>query len=253
MIPKTIHYCWFGGKPLPEMAVKCIDSWKKYCPDYEIIRWDEESFDLNSDVFPSEAYVAKKWAFITDYVRLKVLYEHGGIYMDTDVEVTRPLDEFLVCKAFTGFENEDNAVTGIIASEAGNAMIGKLLHYYDNRHFIMSDGSYDTVPNTIIITGIVKKEGLKLNNLLQTIGEMTFYPSDYFCPKDPRNGVLHLTDKTACIHHFDGSWLSDQDKRFYDVSRYCERKFGKLAPVLFKAYKYGLHPKVLFDRLKKGP
>lgn len=253
MIPKIIHYCWFGGKPLPELAEKCIQSWKKYCPDYEIKRWDEQSFNFKSSIFTAEAYEAKKWAFITDYVRLYVLYNYGGIYMDTDVEVCKSLDEFLDCHAFTGFENEDNAVTGTMASESGNNMIGKLLHYYDERHFVKPDGSFDTVPNTIIITEIVKNEGLRLDNTLQTVGEMTFYPSDYFCPKDPRDGVLHITENTACIHHFDGSWLSDQDKRFYDVSRYCERTFGRLAPVLFKVYKYGLHPKVFFDRLKKGP
>ena len=117
MIPKIIHYCWFGGKPLSPMARRCIDSWKKYCPDYQIKRWDETNFDLNSCTYIREAYEAKKWAFITDYVRLCVMYNYGGIYMDTDVEVLKNLDCFLSEKAFSGFESVDRIPTGIMASE----------------------------------------------------------------------------------------------------------------------------------------
>ena len=123
MIPKIIHYCWFGGNPLPPLALKCIESWKKYCPDYEIKIWDESNFDININKYATEAYEAKKWAFVSDVARLWVLYNYGGIYMDTDLEVIKPLDEFLYHKAFSGFEDEVNIPTGIIASEKNNNWI----------------------------------------------------------------------------------------------------------------------------------
>ena len=126
-----------------------------------------------------------------------------------------------------------------------------MLHYYDNKHFINSDGSYETTPNTIIITQIFSQYGLELNNSLQTVRTMTIFPSEYFCPKNPRNGVLNITSNTACIHHFDGSWLTDKQKKYYNVSRFCERKFGRFAGVFFKIYKYAFHPKELFERLKR--
>ena len=136
MIPKIIHYCWFGGKPLPELACLCIESWKKFLPEYRIIRWDEESFDINSNTYVKEAYENKKYAFVTDYVRLYALYTHGGIYMDTDVEVRRPLDQFLQHQAFSGFESYHDIPTGIMASEKGFQGIKDQLDYYNNRHFV---------------------------------------------------------------------------------------------------------------------
>ena len=133
MIPKKIYYCWFGGKPLPKLAKKCIKSWKKFLPDYEIIECNENNFDLNCCDYVREAYDNKKYAFVTDYVRLYMLYKEGGIYMDTDVEVLKNLDCFLNEKAFSGFENEKYVPTGLMASEKGNEIIGELLNYYDNK------------------------------------------------------------------------------------------------------------------------
>ena len=206
MIPKKIHYCWYGGKPLPDLAKKCIDSWKKYCPDYEIIRWDESNTDLQSNQYVREAFEAKKWAFITDYVRLKVLYEYGGLYMDTDVQVIAPLDKFLNNRGFSGFENEHQVPTGIMAAEAGNSFIEELLHDYDDKHFILEDGSQDMTTNVVAITKLAAEKGLVLNNQMQIIEDFTFYPSDYFCPKDSRSLKVYLTNNTATIHHFAGSW-----------------------------------------------
>ena len=131
MIPKIIHYCWFGGNPLSDLAQKCIDSWKKYCPDYEIKEWNESNFDLNSCDYVREAYQAKKWAFVTDYVRLYAMVTEGGIYMDTDVEVIRPLDSFLSNRAFSGFEDETNIPTGIMACEKGFPLFEELLEEYN--------------------------------------------------------------------------------------------------------------------------
>ena len=136
LIPPIIHYCWFGRSEMPMMVKECIESWKKFCPDYEIIRWDETNTNLNENDYIKEAYENGKWAFITDYIRLKVLYEHGGIYMDTDVQVCKTLDPFLIDSAFSGFENVHQIPTGIMASEAGHPFLKKLLDYYIGRHFV---------------------------------------------------------------------------------------------------------------------
>lgn len=206
MIPKKIHYCWYGGKPLPKLAEKCLASWRKYCPDYEIIRWDESNTDMESNQYVREAYQAKKWAFITDYVRLKVLYDYGGVYMDTDVQLIAPLDEFLDNPGFSGFENEHQVPTGIMAAEQGNAFIEILLRDYDNRPFLNVDGTPDLTTNVDTITRLAVEKGLRLNNELQSVGDFMFYPFDYFCPKDFRTLKVHITKNTVAIHHFAGSW-----------------------------------------------
>ncbi len=212
IIPKVIHYCWFGRNPLPPSAKKCIDSWKKYCPDYEIIEWNEDNFDINSNKYVKEAYEAKKYAFVTDYVRLYALYNYGGIYMDTDVEVLKPLDEFLGNKAFSGFETIDTVPTGIMACEKEHAFFKELLSYYISRNFIKDDGSYDLTTNVTTITNHCIQAGLKLNNTLQTVAGFTLYPKKYFCPKDHLSGNIHITPETYTIHHFAGSWVSKKDK-----------------------------------------
>lgn len=212
MIPKTIHYCWFGGKPLPSMAKKCIASWKKYCPDYKIKRWDESNIDLSCCAYVKEAYESKKWAFITDYVRLWVMYNYGGIYMDTDVEVLKNLDPFLSNEAFSGFESIDRIPTGIMASEKGSHIIKLLLDRYNDRHFILSDGNLDLTTNVEEITNVMIPKGLALNGKKQTVDGFTFYPKDYFCPKDYRTKKLELTENTYTIHHFDGSWVPESTR-----------------------------------------
>ena len=221
-IPKKIHYCWFGGNPLPEMAKRCIASWKKYCPDYEIIEWNESNFDLNFNPYVKEAYEAKKWAFITDVVRLYVLYTYGGIYMDTDVEVLKPLDEFLALEGFSGFEAYDRIPTGIMAAAKGAPMFGELLADYDGVHFLKDDGSFDLTTNVTRITNACLRHGLVLNNTLQTVNGFTLYPNDYFCPKDLSTLKINLTENSHTIHHFDGSWLPKKSKR----TRWLVRIFG---------------------------
>ena len=217
MIPKTIHYCWFGGKPLPELAQKCIESWKKYCPDYEIKRWDETNFDLNYNDYVREAYEAKKWAFVTDVVRLYALVNYGGIYMDTDVEVLKPLDEFLKYEAFSGFESDTYIPTGIMACEKGQKLFAELLREYDNIHFLISNGKYDETTNTIRITNTCLKYGLVQNNKPQTINGFKLFPKDYFCPKDLSTRQVYLTKNSYTIHHFDGSWMNDGEKLMIEL------------------------------------
>lgn len=209
MIPKIIHYCWFGGNPLPELAQKCISSWEKHLPEYQIKVWNEETFDLNAHPFTKEAYEARKFAFITDYVRLWALEKFGGIYMDTDVEVLKPLDQFLVYPAFSGFEDETHIPTGIMASEKGGIWVKEQLSYYDNRHFIKPDGSLDMTTNVIIMCDNMSRQGFVLKNSRQNFrGIIEIFPKDFFCPKSYRTGKIYLTDNTHTIHHFAGSWYT---------------------------------------------
>jgi len=215
VIPKTIHYCWFGGGPLPELEQKCITSWKRFCPDYEIIEWNESNFDFSCCAYAKEAYEVKKWAFVADYVRLKVMIEYGGIYMDTDVEVVKPLDVFLKEKAFSGFEEEEYVSTAIMACEKNFALFDAFLKRYDKRHFLNADGTYDFTTNVVEITNFLLEHGLLLNNREQAIEGLTIYPKDYFSPKNHKTKKIECTDNTYAIHHFAGSWLTPSHwKRF---------------------------------------
>ncbi|MFP2504161.1 glycosyltransferase family 32 protein [Buttiauxella gaviniae] len=214
MIPKKIHYCWFGRGQMPELAINCLESWKKNLPDYEIVVWNEDSFDINSNRYVKEAYESKKFAFVTDYVRLYALYNHGGIYMDTDVEVLKSLDKFLVHGAFTGCEDDMMCVTGTMASVKGHSWIEKLLSGYDDRSFILPDGSFDRTPNTKVITDLTISEyGWKPQNILQALkDDLYIYPFDVFCAKQWRTGNVTITKDTHTVHHFSASWHSKTDK-----------------------------------------
>lgn len=226
-IPKIIHYCWFGGNPLPELAQKCIASWKKYCPDYEIIRWDETNFDINYCAYVREAYDAKKWAFVSDVARLYALVHHGGIYMDTDVEVIRPIDDFCQYEAFSGFERSDAIPTGLMAAKANHPLFEELLWEYDGKHFINDDGTYNLTTNVKYITDTCLKYGLKLNNSLQTVNGFTLFPSDYFCPVNSKSGKIELTNNTYTIHHLAGSWVDPYTKFRGKVYQMLCRWFGE--------------------------
>lgn len=227
MIPKIIHYCWFGHGKMPELALKCIASWKKHLPDYELCLWNEERFDIHSVPYVEEAYNARKFAFVTDYVRLFALYHVGGIYMDTDVEVLKSLDCFLCHPAFSGFEDETHIPTGIMASEKGGEWARWQLEYYADRHFLLKDGSYDTTTNVEIIGGRMQKEGFVLKNGLYNFRDIiTIYPRDYFCPKSHETGKIHLTSNTYVIHHFSMSWIPWQVKLLVYVKRYMMKIFG---------------------------
>lgn len=235
MIPKKIHYCWFGGKPLPELAIKCIASWKKFCPDYEIIEWSENNFNVQCCDYVKEAFQQKKWAFITDYVRLKVLTEYGGIYMDTDVELIQPLDSFLKEKAFSGFETPDAIPTGIMACEKDFPLFKEMVFEYEKRHFIRSDGSLDGMTNVIYITDVCLKKGLKLNNSYQIIEGFALYPKEYFCPKSYLTKEIHCTEHTHAIHHFSASWRTEKQNQWFDFEAKIAKKLGEeRAVVLFR-------------------
>ncbi|MBO4323764.1 MAG: glycosyl transferase [Clostridia bacterium] len=214
MIPKIIHYCWFGRSPKPSLVKKCIKSWKKYCKGYEIIEWNEDNFSIkDAPLFVRQAYETKKWAFVSDYVRLYAMVTVGGIYMDTDVEVVKPLDRFLVHEAFSGFEDESLISAGIMACEKGFKLFDEFLHYYDGVKFILEDGSLNMTPNTDIIAAICLRKGLVRNNTLQTVEGFTLYPNYVFSPIDAWSAEKNQTSETVTIHWFAGSWLPEEQKK----------------------------------------
>lgn len=243
MIPKVIHYCWFGKNSYPKLVKKCIKSWKKFCPDYEFVEWNEDNFDINCNTYVKEAFEAKKWAFVTDYVRLFVLYNFGGIYMDTDVEIIKNIDEFLKYPAFSGFENENMIPTAIMGAHKHNNWIKHLLDYYNNRHFIMPDGSMDLTTNVKTITSLTKKVyKIELNNSIQNVeNEFILFPSCYFCPKSYYTEKISLTDKTYTIHHFNSSWYSkpmrQEKKRQIRYRKLFGEKLGNKALQFTAMYK----------------
>ncbi len=206
MIPKIIHYCWFGKGKLPPLAVRCIKSWEDILPNYQLNIWNEESFDVNSHPFTREAWQMKKYAFVSDYVRLFALYYYGGIYMDTDVEVLKSLDDLLHLPGFSGFESDYEVPTGIMACEKSNEWAKEQLKWYERKHFISEEGKPDLTSNVRIISEIMSNNGLLLDNSYQIYkGCMHIFPKDYFCPKS-RTGIISTTSNTYCIHHFAASW-----------------------------------------------
>lgn len=219
MIPKTIHYCWFGRSPKPELALKCIKSWKKYCKGYQIIEWNEDNFDISmAPLYVRQAYEAKKWAFVTDYVRLYAMTKFGGIYMDTDVEVVKPLDRFLKHEAFSGFESETSIPTGIMACRKGFLLFERFLSYYDDAQFFNEDGTVNYTTNVDIMTDICLKYGLVQNNQYQEIKGFALYPKDVFCPVEWGTGRLKRTENTVTIHWFSGSWKSSEERARHDAN-----------------------------------
>jgi hypothetical protein len=214
MIPKVIHYCWFGRNPKPKLAEKCIKSWKKYCPDYEIVEWNEDNFDISQCGYCQEAYEEKKWAFVTDYARLKILYDHGGFYFDTDVELRRPLDPLLEEQCFMGIENSIRCLkvnTGLgIGAEPGFPLIGELEESYKNAAFRLADGTLDTTTCTVRNTEILKAHGYVEENRMQTVAGATIYPTEYFSPMVMENEKMQLTNKTISIHHYSLSWTGPE-------------------------------------------
>lgn len=233
MIPKIIHYCWFGRNPLPSLALKCIASWKKHLPDYEIKEWNEDNFDVNAIPYTQEAYTAKKYAFVSDYARFYILYQYGGVYFDTDVEVIKPLDDILAKGAFMACEKDPefwsyslvNPGLGL-AFRPKMEIIKKLIDRYNNLHFILPDGSLNT-SITIVhhTTKILAVYGMKQVRGIQSLRDITIYPSEYFAPINFITRRQHITENTRTIHHYMASWSEQKNKSIIDYIKHYAPEF----------------------------
>ncbi len=208
-IPKTLHYFWFGRGPKSDLIQNCIGSWKKLLPDYRIIEWSEDNFDVSCCEYAKQAYERKKYAFVSDYARLKVLYRYGGIYLDTDVELIRNLDPLLYHDVFMGFESDTLVAPGlIIGARKRNDFLHEMLGVYESVSFAYKNRINLTTIGEYATARLLKK-GLKLNGRYQTPGGVTIYPAEFFCPYDINSGVLHITENTYSIHRYDASWKLD--------------------------------------------
>ena len=218
MIPKIIHYCWFGRNPLPDLALKCIASWRKYLPDYEIKEWNEDNFDVNIIPYTSEAYKARKYAFVSDYARFWIIYNYGGLYFDTDVEIIKPIDDIIERGPFMGRErvlgnnNPYIVAPGLgIGAEAHNSFYKKMLIKYEQLNFVFNK------ENTINVVDITTEEfvnsGMKLDKKVQQVEGIWIYPDDYFDPRDFYSAKkMYITENTRSIHHYAASWIDGRTR-----------------------------------------
>lgn len=262
-IPKIVHYCWFGRGEKNGVIQKCLESWKKYLGDFKFKEWNEDNFDIRCNLYVKQAYDNGKWAFVSDYVRLYALFTEGGIYLDTDVEITNYLDRFLRHSAFSGFESDNRLATAIMGAEKGNLWIKRLLDFYDDVYFVKENGKLDLSPNTNIITRICVDEfGILLDNSHQVIEQdVHIYPKEYFCVRT--NNIENFT-----VHHFNASWFSREmlqgelnhyKKNYESLTRFTQkilqsdkafsgltRYHGKIA-----IYGLGILGKLLFTALQR--
>ncbi|TXD47758.1 glycosyltransferase family 32 protein [Polaribacter sp. IC073] len=238
-IPKIIHYCWFGPKPIPELELKCIESWKKYLPDYQLMFWDEKTFDVNSHIFSMQAYETKHYAFVSDFVRAFALKKYGGVYLDTDLEVLSNFSSILEGKEVVlGFENKTFVGTAFMASVKDHFIFNQFYLYYTNLSFVNSDGGVEIVANPSILAGILKEIKIELNGQDQFINGIHIMKRELFFPKKISKGNFRVTDETLTIHHFEGSWLTERQKRrgvnifWIEVCRPILKKCKSLAGIV---------------------
>lgn len=257
MIPKVIHYCWFGRNPLPEDAKKCIKSWERCCPDYKIIQWNEDNFDLSvCPAYVRQAYEAKKWAFVSDYVRLKLVFEHGGIYMDTDVELLKTPDSLLSHKAYFGFEDDGKQInTGLgFGAEKGTPVLARMLADYEGISFIQPDGSFDQTACPQRNTAALVELGLRQDDTMQVLpGDILILPREYLCPVGYWHHTDCITENSISVHWYTASWLpesyrQERAEKLKKLKR--QRKLDKLK-LLPKRIVYKLLGSENVEKLKK--
>jgi mannosyltransferase OCH1-like enzyme len=242
MIEKTINYVWFGESQLPDVAVECISSWKNFCPEYKIVEWNKTNFDFTDCEYAIQAYESKMWAFVSDYARLKILHKYGGVYMDVDVELIKNIDPLLKNKAFMGFEDGLVVNTGLICgSEPGNPLFAELIEKYKTYEFLNLDGSFNLTPCVEYQTKLLEEFGLKKENKIQKIKDITIYPQDYFSPFNHRTGILNITDNTYSIHKYEGSWGSEVGKYGNKLTWKYRAKFGVFLGSIIRLVPYSFY------------
>lgn len=216
-IPKIIHYCWFGRGPIPEHDRACIESWREQCPDYDIIEWNEQNYDVTKIPYMNEAYQSKRWGFVPDYARMDIIYQYGGIYLDTDVEIIRSLDDLLELEGFAGIEKgTHNIALGLgFGAEKGHPLLKELCDVYLSKHFVDSAGNLDLTPNPRIMTEYINQAypGVLRNKKTEIRDGFVVFPTEYFCPQDYETGKTEITDKTYSIHHYHASWQTQEEKK----------------------------------------
>lgn len=234
MIPKIIHYCWFGKKPLSHSMLAYINGWREKLPDYKIIEWNESTFDVYSNEWTKNSYNAKKYAFVADYVRIYALFQMGGIYLDTDVQVLKSFDPFLKYHTFMSFEGDENLIgTAVIGSEKKMFFLKELLDFYNNNSF--NENTLGALQNTTLLQKILLEKGLRLDNSRQTLKDgIEMFPMDYFSAKNVHRDEYHITENTVCIHQYNMSWFDPRHRLWIKfANRYIKpvkRFLGLLPP-----------------------
>jgi mannosyltransferase OCH1-like enzyme len=233
---------------MPEDQAEYVAGWIRLLPEYEIKLWDENNYNVYKIPYTSEAYKAKKYAFVSDYARFYILYQYGGIFFDTDVELLKPFNDVMLGnKCFSGFESEKYVAPGLIfASEKGSVIVKELLDYYKKNNFIKENGDLNLTPSPQIFTNILLKYGLKQNNTYQELGVFTAYPSEYFNPMSFQTGKINITNNTYSIHHYAMSWYSDMERLFVNRSRTIRKTFGN--NIISRIIEFMLN---LFTRIKR--
>lgn len=228
MIPKIIHYCWFGRGEKPALAKKCIDSWRRLCPDFEIREWNEDNCDYRAMPFMAEAYAAKKYAFVSDVMRLIVLEKYGGVYFDTDVELVRDITPLLNDEGFIGFENEQYVASGLtIASVPHHPVVQAMINEYQKLNFTNADGTTNAVGCPRLNTDVMESFGLVRNGREQVVAGIRVYPADFFNPLDSITGKLKKTDNTYSIHWYSMSWMPKRMQLKAKLGRLVRRLLKK--------------------------
>lgn len=233
MIPKIIHYCWFGPGQISDKDKACLESWKKFCPDYEIKLWNEDNYDVNKNQYMSDAYREKKWSFVSDYARLDVVYQYGGVYLDTDVELIQNIDDLMDNVMYCGFENDEYVAFGLgFGAEKGHPIIKEIMDVYETLSFYNPNGSLNLEPCPIYQSTVLKKHGIRMDNTMQNIDGVLVLPSEYFCPINDGTGEMTITDNTRSIHHFSWSWAGKSERMWGKISRWTNRHLGRKASMV---------------------
>lgn len=232
-IPKVIHYCWFGRKEIPARYRKWMESWKYYCPDYEIVEWNEDNYDVHKSRYVHQAYELQKWAFVSDYARIDIVSQYGGVYLDTDVELVRNIDEMLRNDAFCGFESNQFVAYGLgFGAKKDNALIGEIKEYYDTTDFVLEDGTLNQINCPVVQTEVMKRHGLVCNGEFQIVDGMAVYPERVLCGMSSHSFRVERNPlHTYAIHHYDASWLEDRQSKLALIS--MMKKWSKNADYIY--------------------